>query len=145
MEIILQRVRLLPDRAAGQLYINGEFFCFVVEDKVREVPNVPVEKWKIHGETAIPQGRFKLGMEYSPRFGVDTLTIYGVPGFSGIRIHGGNSELDSHGCPIIGYQVTEVGKIKPGTSKPAVADLKVRVRKTLQAGEEIWIRVINPI
>lgn len=145
MELILQRVRLLPDRTAGQLYIDGTLFCFVVEDRVREVRGKPVSEWKVPHVTAIPEGRYKVILELSPKFGVDTLTLLNVPGFTGIRIHGGNTELDTDGCLIVGYQATEVGKIKPGTSKPALADLKVRVKKTLQAGQEIWIRVINPI
>ena len=145
MELILQRVRLLPDRTAGQIYINGDLFCFTVEDKVREVPNEPVSRWKIDHETAIPQGLYKVVTCFSPKFGPDTLTLLDVSGFTNIRIHGGNSELDTDGCIIVGHKVTEVGKITPGSSRPALAELKVRVRKTLEAGEDVWIRVINPV
>src|SRR5688572_32863405 len=34
----------------GSLYINGDFFCYTLEDKTRPI--------KIYGETAIPKGMY---------------------------------------------------------------------------------------
>ena len=139
MELILQRTRLRDDYTTGQLYIDGEYFCFTLEDKVREENGVPVEKWKVKGETAIPQGFYELGVEHSPRFGSGTITIKRVPGFDFIRIHTGNSSKDTEGCILVGYKVSgDHGLIIPGTTRPALNDLKKKL--VLPAN----IRILNP-
>ena len=130
MELVLKRTRFRDTITTGQLYVDGQFFCFTLEDKVREVPNVPVETWKIHGETAIPSGIYEVFLENSPKFGPDTMTLRDVPGFSKIRIHSGNTQDDTEGCIIIGYRVIENGIIVPGTTRPAVTDLKRLVRSS---------------
>jgi len=130
MELILKRTRLRDLVTTGQLYIDGEFFCFTLEDKVREVPNQPVESWKVWGETAVPYGLYKITLENSPRFGVDTITLNNVPGFSKIRIHSGNTQLDTEGCIIVGYKVRENGIITPGTTRTALNDLKHKIKQS---------------
>lgn len=138
MELILQRTRLKEGWTNGQLYIDGNYFCFTLEDKVREEDGVPVEKWKVKGETAIPQGLYDLALEDSPRFGKGTITLLRVPGFSKIRIHTGNTDKDTEGCIIVGYKLRE-GIIVPGTTKPALADLKANLSLPAR------IRILNPV
>lgn len=140
MELVLKRTRFRDNITTGQLYLNGEFLMFTLEDKVREKPGVPVQSWKVHGETAIPTGIYRVELEDSPRFGPDTPTLRNVPGFSYIRIHAGNTEKDTEGCIIVGYKVREDGIIIPGTSKPAVNDLKALIRR---ANEEVTIKIVN--
>lgn len=128
----------------GQLYVNGEYFCFTLEDKVREVSGQPVDKWKVPEETAIPQGRYPVQLQVSPRFGPDTLSILNVPGFAGIRMHAGNTAEDTEGCPLLGYSLTEDGKmIRPGTTRTAVADLKGKLRGAFKVGEKCFISIFN--
>ncbi len=127
MELTLLRTRLRDKLTTGQLYIDGVLFCFTLEDKVREVAGQPVEKWKIFGETAIPYGVYSLTFETSKKFGPQTLTVNKVPGFVGVRIHSGNTESDTEGCIIVGYRINSNGIIIPGTSRPALADLKSRI------------------
>lgn len=138
MNIKLLRTKSYPTHTSGQLYLEDEFFCFTVEDVVREIEGQPVEHWKIPGETAIPRGKYRLTFETSPRFGPDTITIQSVPGFKGIRIHAGNTHLDTEGCPIVGFRLLN-GVVIPGTSKPALLELKRRLRAVK---EEHWIQVI---
>jgi len=115
----------------GQLYIEEEFFCFTLEDKVREEDGVAVEKWKVKGETAIPRGIYDLVLQYSPRFGPQTPTLLNVPGFEGIRIHAGNRPEDTEGCIIVGYKIdTRSGLIVPGTTRSCVTNLKRRLSET---------------
>lgn len=140
MELALHRVKLLDTRTNGQLYVDGDFFCFTLEDKVREIPGRPVSEWKVQNETAIPQGRYKVTLESSPKFGPDTLTLNLVPGYSYIRMHSGNTETDTDGCIILGYKLAANGIIQPGTTRPAVADLKQKVRVGLKSGE-CWITI----
>lgn len=139
MELIVQRTRLKDDYTSGQLYIDGVYFCFTLEDRVREETGVPVAKWKVFGTTAIPTGKYDVTFENSKRFGPQTLTINKVPGFDSIRIHGGNTAADTEGCLIVGYRTTEQGVIVPGTTRTCLADLKKRI--TLPCS----IRILNPV
>jgi hypothetical protein len=144
MELLHQRVKLRPERTTGKLLIDGQRFCYVVEDPVREVPGQPVAEWKVHGATAIPVGRYRCTLARSPRFGPDTITLHDVPGFVGIRVHSGNNEDHTEGCPLVGYGVTPDGTIAFGTTKPALADLKSTIRNALARHEEVWWEVRNP-
>src|SRR3990167_3026729 len=139
MKLLLYRTRLHNGWTGGQLYINDEFLCFTLEDQVRERQGVPVEKWKIYGETAIPRGIYKVVLQTSPKFGPDTITLLKVEGFEGIRIHAGNSAKDTEGCIIVGYRITRGGIIVPGTTRPALRDLKLRLK---QASGTLSIQVI---
>lgn len=89
----LSRVYLVEDD--GSVSFEG----FAVEDKVR-APGV-----KVQDETAIPAGSYKMRISKSPRLGRLLPEILDVPGFSGIRIHKGNTAADSSGCLIIGSRL----------------------------------------
>lgn len=139
----LFRLRFHETRTVGQLYWEGELFCFTLEDKMREVPNQPVEKWKVQDETAIPQGKYRLVLQNSPKFGPDTITLRNVPGFTEIRIHSGNTEHQTEGCIIVGHRLNDDGTIKFGTTRPAVRDLKYRIKKALSQGHRIELEIVN--
>ena len=148
MNLTLRRTKLKTELTNGQLYIeerNGNgvledvFFCFTLEDKVREEYGVPVEKWKVHGETAIPKGIYEVTLEDSPKFGPETITLNNVPGFDYIRIHSGNSPTDTEGCIIVGFKLDHRGLIIPGTTRPAVAELKRRIR---MASDKVTIQIV---
>lgn len=65
------------------------------------------------GRSCIPPGEYRVRWSRSPRLKKYTYEIIGVPGRSGIRIHGGNFAGDvslgyqSHslGCPLLGERV----------------------------------------
>lgn len=141
MELFLSCKERLPTRTISDLSVDGVAFCKVVEDAVREVPGQPVESWKVYGETAIPSGRYRVTLENSSKFGPQTMTINNVPGFTVVRIHSGNTEKDTEGCLIIGYELTPEGTIKYGTTRPAVENLKSLVRDAIAEGENVWITI----
>ncbi len=132
MKLRLLRNRFTEDYTTGQLYVDDEFFCFTLEDKVRQGP-------KVYGETAIPQGVYKVTLDTSPRFGPNTIFIHDVPGFTGIRIHTGNTHKDTKGCIIVGYRINSAGVIFPNTTKPALLDLKGVIRR---ATDPVTIQVV---
>lgn len=111
MRLDLLRVVLTPRCTVGVLRVDGVHQCFVLEDTVR-APGV-----KVPGQTAIPEGQYRVEITHSPRFGVEMPLVLNVPGFSGIRIHAGNTKDDTEGCLLPGnhvlltgaseYQVTE--------------------------------------
>src|SRR3990167_7596023 len=86
----------------GVVFIDGFYECFSIEDVIREQPGQPVETWKVRGETAIPQGRYRVVLTHSQRFGRVLPLLVDVPGFEGIRFHGGNTEADTQGSVIVG-------------------------------------------
>lgn len=102
MKLELKRVALKDTYTIGKLYIDGVFFCDTLEDKVRDV--------KIKGITAIPYGTYKVILSLSNRFKKVLPLLVSVPGFEGIRVHGGNSAADTEGCVLVGEN-KEVGKV----------------------------------
>lgn len=130
MELTLQRLPSENSHTDGDLSVDNEWLCYTLEDTVRAV--------KIKSETAIPAGRYRITMENSPKFGPNTLTVNNVPGFSGVRIHAGNTEADTEGCPLVGMVRTADGI---GRSREALAMLKPRVADGLADGEA-WLTIL---
>lgn len=94
MEIELLRNRSSEKSTIGRLLINGVFQCWTLEDVVRPT--------KIDHVTAIPAGRYKVIITESARFKRRLPLLVDVPGFAGIRIHPGNSDVDTDGCILPG-------------------------------------------
>jgi hypothetical protein len=94
MEFLLERKYLGDTYTIGHLYIDEQFFCNVLEDKVRDLNKDgdlnDAGETKVYGETAIPYGKYKIIITYSQRFKRDLPLLVDVPHFSGIRIHPGN-------------------------------------------------------
>lgn len=140
MLLTLQRTHGDNQRTFGALFADGVFCCYTLEDAEREKPGTPVAAWKQAGATAIPAGRYRVTLETSPRFGANTLTINGVPGFVGVRMHAGNTDADTEGCPLLGMAISTMGVV-PGTSRPAVDLLRGVVSKALAKGDTVTIDV----
>lgn len=102
MKIEVKRVLLGDSFTIGKLSVDGKFICYTLEDKLREEIGVPVEQWKVIGETAIPKGTYPVSITMSRRFGKNLPLLGNVPGFSGVRIHTGNSSKDTEGCLLVG-------------------------------------------
>ena len=106
MESKIIRVARGKESTLSQLYINGIFQCYLLEDKIREV--------KIPSQTAIPKGVFSLklntvgakNVDYKKAFGKvhqGMIEITGLPNFSYVYIHTGNTIEDTAGCPLCGF------------------------------------------
>jgi hypothetical protein len=102
MKLELKRVKLADTFTVGKLYANGDFICYTLEDTVREVAGQPVSEWKVYGKTAIPRGNYTVDITFSQRFQVNLPILHDVPGFTGVRIHTGNSSKDTEGCILVG-------------------------------------------
>lgn len=140
MELILEREPSGAHATLGKLSCGGEFVCDTLEDVVRERPGEPVESWKVKGETAIPAGRYAVTLTHSERFKRTLPLLGGVPGFSGIRIHPGNTAADTEGCILPGKRVGPATVIE---SRKVFLELYMRIDDALKAGSEVWITVRN--
>jgi hypothetical protein len=144
MNLTLQREPSTPQSTPGKLYIDGVFYCYTLEDPVRERRNddgslIDVAAWKIPGVTAIPSGRYAVIIDQSSRFKRLMPHILDVPGFDGIRIHPGNTSADTEGCVLVGQVRNSLYDILQ--SKLAFNPLFTRLQATLGLNEQIFIDV----
>ena len=148
MNIIIERKASKNKTTLGSLYIDGVFECWTLEDELREIKGVPVEQWKIKGETAIPEGAYSIVIDYSNRFKCMMPHILNVNGFEGIRIHSGNTNADTAGCVLVGR------RIEPGTdlkSVPIISESRLafeglfeKMQAAIGRGEDVLLRIENP-
>lgn len=114
MRLTLKRIANKKTYCIGKLYINGKYFCDTLEDVDRGLDSTMTEedikKIKVKGETAIPTGIYKIILNYSPKFKKVMPLITNVKGYSGVRIHTGNSAKDTEGCLLVGKN-TVVGRL----------------------------------
>ena len=114
----------------GELMVNGEHECWTLEDVVRP------DGQKVYGETAIPYGTYDVIVNFSTRFQRDMPLLIGVPNFTGIRIHSGNTVSETHGCLLIGTGHTGNSVTN---SRVAFNKLFPKIRDAFSRGEKITI------
>nr|DAM58693.1 MAG TPA: Protein of unknown function (DUF2778) [Caudoviricetes sp.] len=114
MELLLKRIYSGSTYTIGHLYIDGNYYCDVLEDTDRglssDMTEEEIKKIKVYGKTAIPKGTYKVEVTYSPKFKRYLPILLNVKGFTGIRIHSGNSAEDTLGCLLVGFN-KEKGKV----------------------------------
>ena len=114
MRLTLMRIANRPTYCIGKLYIDGVYFCDTIEDTDRglddQMKESEILKKKVKGQTAIPTGTYNLFITWSPKYKKPMPLLENVKGYSGIRIHSGNTAKDTEGCLIVGKN-KEVGKV----------------------------------
>lgn len=137
----LKLVRLIMGAAStlGKFYIDGKYYGVTCEDKDRELEAGGV---KIAKQTAIPRGRYRVVVTFSNRFQKMLPLLEDVPGFTGVRIHGGNTHEDTEGYILLGKVYV------PATNPTGIANCAERMSTLIQmltdaedAGTECWITV----
>ena len=96
MKLELKRLYFKDTYTIGKLFVDGDYLCDTLEDKHRE------DGIKVYGETCIPQGTYKVILNYSARFKKIMPLLLNVFSFIGIRIHSGNTDKDTSGCILVG-------------------------------------------
>lgn len=114
MRLTLKRIANKKDYCIGKLYINGKYFCDTLEDVDRglddSMTEEEIKEKKVYGKTAIPTGIYTVLLTYSPKYKKVMPLINNVKGYSGIRIHSGNTAKDTLGCLLVGKN-TQVGMV----------------------------------
>ena len=150
MKLDVIRTQFGKDATNGLLFIDGVFECFTLEDEVRDV--------KVHSETAIPLGTYKIKFrniggfdtKYTARYGSTfhkgMLELQDVPNFKYILIHTGNTDQHTAGCLLVGETQQDLDKGKDGFvggSGDAYKKMYPKVRDALINQEEVTINYKN--
>ena len=116
--MVLKRIYKGENYTIGHIYIDGEYICDSIEDRDRglndQMSVQEIKMIKVASKTAIPTGTYRLTLDvvssrfikkpYYYSFCKGKLPrLLGVKGFDGILIHKGNTQADSAGCIIVGY------------------------------------------
>jgi len=151
MKIKVIREVLTPTETLGSLYINEKFFCYTLEDVDRKLKNTDaidfVKAHKVKANTAIPSGEYRMILSMSNRFKRIMPEVLNVPGFQGIRFHGGNTHLDSEGCVLVAKQ-RNINKpsawqgIKNWVFGSQEKQLVAEMQKVLSKGEKIFLSIV---
>jgi hypothetical protein len=137
MLITLAR-KTFGESTIGRLYINGKFECWTLEDRVREIPGKPVAEWKVQNRTAIPTGTYAVRRTFSGRFQKMLPLLLNVPGFTGIRIHAGNTHENTEGCILLG---TATNGTVITQSRLAMDKFDLKLKAALDAGQSVTLKV----
>lgn len=148
MQIILERCISNEDETLGKMSVNGEHFCFTLEDEYR------VEKVK--DETRIPAGEYEIilrnegGMNkrYKAKFKSKhsgMLWLQDVPNFEWVYLHIGNTDDHTSGCILVGYgcetKPFEGWRVTNSTSCYLV--LSRIISEAIEEGELVTIKIID--
>lgn len=116
----------------GAMHIDGEFFCWTLEDEKR------ADGVKVKHKTAIPTGKYEVIVNRSNRFKRQMPLLLKVPMFEGIRIHGGNTSKNTSGCILVAKNRSDY-RIQ-GTEEKRLTKLLIDVQNK---GEEITIEITD--
>lgn len=130
MKLTLER-KEYPSYTAGSLFIDDTWFCYTLEDKVRDV--------KVYGETAIPYGTYDVIVTMSARFKKPLPLLLNVPNFTGVRIHSGNTKENTEGCILVGMDNGNDGFL--GDSRTAMRKLMSEIELAIKHGERVTIEI----
>jgi hypothetical protein len=138
LRLELVRSTFGENTTTGDLFADGVWECFTLEDRVRPAGE------KVPGETAIPEGSYTLVITASPRFKRRLPLLVNVPGFDGIRIHPGNSHRDTEGCLLVGEGVNQFSA-EPMLTKSVSAFNRLfeKLEEAFEAGESVTVSVRN--
>lgn len=106
MKVLIERKWPKPSYTIGRVYVDDVFFSNSLEDRDRglrqDMSVGEISRIKVAGETAIPKGKYKVTMTFSPKYKRVMPQIMAVPGSTGVRIHSGNTAADTLGCVLLG-------------------------------------------
>lgn len=141
MEIQVRRFAFKESYTIGRMAINGDRFCETLEDVVRDLKDYDHNgnfDNKVYGRTAIPCGRYKVIISYSPKFDKRLPELLNVPGFTSIRIHAGADAKHTEGCLLIGEN-KQRGRLQNGAYfQNILIDL---IDEAINNGEKCQIKI----
>ena len=148
MELLHSRYDAGPHSTISKISDEAGYICYLLEDKMRDE--------KIHGETAIPAGRYLVTLrteggkhaDYGrrfPGFHRGMIWIRDIPGYEYVYYHIGNTVKDSLGCPLTGLRAVknDAGDYETRQSTDAYKILAQRCHDAWDRGEEVWTTITD--
>ena len=143
MELLLHRLVKNNVCTLSELSVDGKLECYCIEDMDRGLHSgmteAEVAKIKVYAKTAIPTGRYEIAITWSNRFKQYLPLLMGVKGFTGIRIHAGNTAEHSEGCILPGTVMDAVNN-RVLNSRMAFRTLFAKMRAA-EKKEKIFITI----
>ncbi len=108
MKITIERIAMRDNYTIGRMMIDNKYFCDTLEPPSlhisRNMPATRVRQMKAacRHAIAIPAGTYAMVVTRSERFHRWLPLLLWVPGFTGVRIHAGNTPADTAGCLLVG-------------------------------------------
>lgn len=88
--LVLKRIFQNDKYTIGKLYLNDSYLCDTLEPP------------KYVNHPCIDKGTYRIGYQYSNKFGRNMPFLLSVNGRVGIMIHPGNYPKDTQGCILVG-------------------------------------------
>ena len=155
MEITLRRIALRDTYTIGRLYVDDVYVSDTLEDCVRDLNRngqFDNGEKKVYGETSIPFGRYEVELNVkSPKYSNFAKYPWAKPydgclprlknvrNFEGILVHPGNTQRDTFGCILTGYNTIK-GQLTD--SRKAFALLMDKyLTPARKSGEKVFITI----
>ena len=135
MEIKLERKYYKTQYTIGNLYINNKFVCNTLEDTWRDLNKVP----KVYGQTAIPEGRYRVVMTWWNKYNKEIPILLNVPYFEGILIHAGNTAKDTEGCILVGENKVKGQVVNSQYHSQIISEM---ISEAIDLNEKVFITII---
>lgn len=129
MKIEVIRDIFTEKETLGKMFIDGEFFCYTLEDAIRPQ--------KIKHKTAIQKGCYEVVYVPSPKYGRLMPKLLDVPNFEGILIHGGNTNRDTSGCILVAFKRNEEKGYIWSSASDAIN------KKIAKATDKVFIEIVE--
>lgn len=152
LQLTLKRRYKCSDYTIGRMLVESVVASDTLEDKDRGLTSdmslAAIKLRKIFGKTAIPTGTYRVKLTYSAKFasrpwakkyGGLVPEILDVKGFSGVRIHPGNDQYDTDGCPLVGEN-KEKGRVINSVAKYCEL-MDNYLMPAHKRNDEIWITI----
>lgn len=93
--LVLKRIFQNDKYTIGKLYLNDTYLCDTLEPP------------KYVNHPCIEKGTYRIGYQYSNKFGRNMPFLLNVNGRVGIMIHTGNYPKDTQGCILVGRNLAK--------------------------------------
>lgn len=142
LRLMIDRAWKKPGYTISRFFVDGERWCEALEDTDRgltsSMSTEEIKAKKIYGRTAIPSGKYRVTLTWSPKFKKNLPLVNDVKCYSGIRFHAGNTANDSAGCILLGKN-SAVGMVTNSTYW--TEQLITAVKSAVDRGEIVTLEI----